>query len=245
MDKLEKRKFQLHAETGDFQDRIRQARDWIHRIFDRFQQPNLNYSGGKDSLVMLHLVTDCGYRPDVYHFDNGVLRVPGNVDFVRNSVDRIAPECRLVVRSSAAANSEKMVTEEGHGYNGFWGWYRQLQEDYGWDVRLVGIRAAESNERRDRVEPDGLPVVQEEYVAAFPIHRLTTRDIWAYIVDHDLSYHSIYDKQGDLYGSMEARGNRLVTLYDAEFDSLGAREVSQFVYPGRTNELKAIEQADD
>jgi len=242
---LERRKFELHAETDGYRERIEQAIDWIHYVFRIFDNPCLNYSGGKDSLVLLHLTAQqCGFRNvDVYHFDNGLLRVPGSNDFVRNSVDRIGGD--LIVRTSEAANSEEMVTEEGHGYNGFWGHYFRLAHERGWDVRLLGIRADESRNRRDRFDSSGQspPVNRhEDHTAAAPIHHLSTRDIWAYIVEHGLDYHEIYDKQGDLYGDMEARGNRLVTLYDAEFDSLGAREISQFIYPSETNELKDIEQ---
>lgn len=61
-------------------------------------------------------------------------------------------------------------------------------------------------------------------------------------VDNELEYHSIYDEQGGLYGGMEARENWLVTLYDSKFDSLGARTISQFLYPDGGAELKEIER---
>lgn len=35
--------------------------------------------------------------------------------------------------------------------------------------------------------------------------------------------------------------NRLVTLYDREFDSLGNLEVSQWLYPETTNQLKDVD----
>jgi len=247
MDDLERRKFELHSQSDEYRERVEKAEQWIHEIFDRYNNPCLNYSGGKDSLVLLHLAAEkCGYGSvDIYHFDNGLLEVPGNTDFVETSVHRIGGN--LFKRTSEKANSQLMVTEEGHGYNGFWGWYSTLQGDQGWDIRLLGIRAAESTKRRDRFDSKnrGPPInTGEEYTSAAPIHHLTTRDIWSYIVEHDLKYHSIYDKQGELYASMEARGNRLSLLYDSEFDSLGARTISQFVYPDRTNELKDIEQGE-
>jgi len=239
---LEQRKFRLHADTDGYCHRILDAKDWIHRVFDTFDEPCLNYSGGKDSLVLLHLVTQgCGYEDvDIYHFDNGLLRVPGSDDFVEESVAEHGGN--LFARTSKKANSEEMVLEEGHGYNGFWGQYWELVSEHGWDARLLGIRADESTQRRDRF--GDTPINSDNgHATAAPIHQLTTRDIWAYIVEHDLDYHDIYDEQGALYGDMEHRSNRLVTLYDAEFDSLGAQEISQFVYPSETNELKQIEQS--
>lgn len=248
MNDLERRKFELHADTDGYQHRLVDAQDWIHRVFDAFDNPCLNYSGGKDSLVLLHLVTQkCGYDDvDIYHFDNGLLRVPGSDEFVEKTVERHGGN--LFVRTSASVNSGEMVLEEGHGYNGFWGQYHDLARERDWDVRLLGIRAAESRNRRDRFDSsnESAPVNRhEEYTSAAPIHQLTTRDIWAYIVENELEYHEIYDKQGDLYDDMEHRANRLVTLYDSEFDSLGAREISQFIYPDETNALKEIEQREE
>lgn len=109
-------------------------------------------------------------------------------------------------------------------------------------MRVLGIRAAESPQRRDRF--GGTPPTDRDGddIATAPIHQLTTADVWAYIVEHELPYHDIYDRQGRLYDGIDAPENRLVTLYDSEFDSLGAREISQFVYPGATNAIKDLEQ---
>lgn len=241
MDTLESRKFELHAGTDEYAHRIEQATEWVEYFFDKFEKPCLSYSGGKDSLVLLHLITQqCGYDDiDVYHFDNGLLKVPGSDDFVRESVSKIGGN--LFYRTSEKANSDDMVLEEGHGYRGFWGNYSTLSERQNWDLRLLGIRAEESNDRRDRY---GQPPINrdEQYTSAAPIHHLKTEDIWAYIVDNDLDYHEIYDKQGELYGDMAHIGNRLVTIYDSEFENLGNLEVSQFLYPSETNHLKEIEQ---
>lgn len=244
MNALEHRKFELHADTREYHRRIQQAAKWVHEAFRRFEAPVLNYSGGKDSLVLLHLIAErCGYDSvPIFHFDNGLLQIPGVTRFVRESVSRIGGN--LIVATSEKANSDEMVTEQGHGYAGFWGQHHHFAEQHEWDARLLGIRAAESNRRRDRfaMDENELPISKETPIAIAPIHQLTTRDVWAYIVENCLEYHGIYDKQGDLYGDMEARGNRLVTLYDSEFDSLGARQISQFIYPSETNELKDIEQ---
>jgi len=245
MDRLERRKFELHSQKPEYQERIKKASQWIRDIFERYENPCLNYSGGKDSLVLLHLIAMQGFEPDIYHFDNGLLEVPGSTDFVEKSVQRIAPGSELFRRTSDAANSQDMVLEEGHGYSGFWGWYSTLQEEQEWDIRLLGIRAEESRRREYRFDSSGSepPINKsEQYVSAAPIHHLTTRDIWSYINSNGLEYHDIYDEQGQLYGSMEDPGNRLALLYDSEFDSLGARTISQFVFPGATNELKDIEQ---
>lgn len=242
MDDLERRRFRLHANQPDYQQRIATAREHLEAVDDRYESPCLHVSGGKDSLVLWHLTVSEGMDWPVYHFDNGVLNVPGVTEFVREYAQEWNQ--RLFVRTSEAANDERMVLEEGHGYNGYWGQYWSLVGEHGWNVRVLGIRAAESAQRRDRFTGSPPTDSDGDDLAAAPIHHLTTADVWAYIVDNDLDYHEIYDKQGQLFDGMDARENRLVTLYDSEFDSLGAREISQFVYPGETNGLKSIEQGE-
>ena len=242
MNDLEERRFQLHARQEDYEQRVAEAQSNLDAVSRRFDAPCLHVSGGKDSLVLWHLAASAGHDWPVYHFDNGVLNVPGVTEFVRERASDW--NANLYVRTSEAANDERMVVEEGHGYDGYWGQYWSLVGKHGWDVRVLGIRAAESSQRRDRFTGT-LPTDRDgDDVAAAPIHALTTADVWAYIVKHDLPYHDIYDRQGQLYDGIDAPENRLVTLYDSEFDSLGAREISQFVYPGETNALKEMEQSD-
>lgn len=243
MKAIERRKFQRRADRDEFQRRVDRAAKWVRKASDRFDRPCIHLSGGKDSLVLLHLVTQrCGYDDaPVYHFDNGVLAVPGSTSFVQARVDELGG--RLFERSSEAANDERMVLEEGHGYAGYWGCYKNLVEERGWDCRLLGIRAAESPQRRDRYGTEGFPVDGSGiFTSVAPIHRFSTRDVWAYIVDRDLEYHELYDEQGALFDGIDHPRNRLVTLYDREFDSLGSLELSQWLYPGTTNTLKEIDR---
>lgn len=240
MNDLERRRFELHADQADYQRRIGRARDYFDAVAEHFDAPCLHASGGKDSLVLWHLAVSAGHDWPVYHFDNGLLNVPGVTEFVRERAREW--DADLHVRTSEAANDERMVLEEGHGYNGYWGQYASLVETHGWDVRVLGIRAQESAQRRDRFT--GVPPTDGtgHSRATAPVHHLQTADIWAYIIEHDLPYHDIYDRQGQLYDGIDARENRLVTIYDSEFDSLGAREISKFLFPEETNALQQTEQ---
>lgn len=243
MNDLERRKFRLHADTADYDRRIQQATDWIHATADEFGTPYVSISGGKDSTVLYHLVAQrCGYDSmDVFHFDWGLRNVPGIEAHVRELVDRFGGT--LVARSSEKVNDpDRFANDEHHGMAGIMGWIRALRDERGWDVGLLGIRAGESPTRRDRYT--GTPPSHHDGIqpTVAPIHHLTTIDVWAYIVTQDLPYHDIYDEQGALFDGIDSRENRLVTIYDHEFASLGSEAISQFLYPEATNELKDLEQ---
>jgi len=237
MDELERRKFNLHAQTEEYNERINDAEQYVGEAFDRFDNPCLEFSGGKDSLVMLHLTVDrCGFDAvDIFFFEQAYLAVPGTAEFVRETVDQYGGT--LVHRAGEA------VTDEDNNY---FDWYTRLKAERGWDVRLLGIRAEESAKRRDRAIDGDIPMTMgggaEPFTAVFPVHELTTTDVWAYIVDNDLNYHEVYDRQGDLHGGMEARANRLTTFHDADRKHFGNREVSQHLYPDKANKLKDVEQ---
>lgn len=239
MNKLEKEKFRLYSKTNEYKDKILQAKERIDRIFQDYNNPCLNYSGGKDSHVLMHLIANSGYSPDVYHYDNGLLQVPGSVDFVKSSVKKLLPDSKLFLVSSKRANEKEMLFSVGQGYNGFFGQYKNLKEKRDWDIRIIGIRAQESGERKKRFK-DNI-VKEESYTVAAPIYDLESKDIWTYILENNLNYHEIYNKQKELYGKIESRENRLSTVYDHEFSSLGIESISQFIYANKTNKLKEKE----
>jgi 3'-phosphoadenosine 5'-phosphosulfate sulfotransferase (PAPS reductase)/FAD synthetase len=239
---LERRKFELHAETESYQERIQRAEQYIRSAFEKYEEPYVSVSGGKDSTVMHHLVTQrCGHSVDVFQFDWGLRNVPG----INEHVDRLVSEFggSLVRRTSEKVNDpDRFANDEHHGIAGLMGWTRKLGKERGWDVALLGIRAEESPARR--VKYSGDPPTNRSGVqpTAAPIHHLTAMDVWAYIVENDLPYHELYDEQGELFGGIDTPQNRLVTIYDHEFSSLGNEAISQFVYPDATNALKDIEQ---
>lgn len=243
MTPLEQRRFELHAQTDEYQQRIKQAESRVEASVERFGTPYVAVSGGKDSTVLYHVAVDaCNLdNIDVFHFDWGLRNIPGINDHVRALVDAYGGT--LIQRTSEGVTDEATFARDEHkGMAGIMGWVAKLGGERGWDVGLLGIRAEESAARRDeytgeppaRVDMGPVPVTA-------PIHGLTTADVWAYIVDHNLPYPDHYDERGELFDGIDADENRLVTMYDHEFDDKGSEALSQFQYPDATAELKRIE----
>ena len=243
MDSLKQRELNLHSETSAYQKRINKAKEHVRKTFDRFEEPYVSFSGGKDSTVLLCLIDSLGYEPDVFHFDWGARDIPGVEEHTREMCSKYCGE--LLYRSSERVGEEYVARDEHHGMAGIMGWVSTLGEERGWDAAMLGIRAEESNDRRDQY--DGVPPTSVDsdtpQTRVAPIHHLRTEDVWAYIVSNEIEYHEIYDKMSERLGRpIDHDENRLVTLYDTEFEHLGSLEVSQMLYPGAANELKEVIQ---
>lgn len=241
MTPLEYRKFELHADTSAYQRRIRQARDRVAASVDRYGTPYVAVSGGKDSTVLYHLaVAELGTGVDVFHFDWGLRNIPGINEHIQELVE--AHGGALIQRTSEDVTDEETFAADEHkGMAGIMGWVARLKDDRDWDVGLLGIRAEESAKRREDYAGDPPVRHMGPVPTTAPIHDLTTADVWAYIIKHGLDYPDHYDERGELFDGIDADENRLVTMYDHEFDDKGSEALSQFQYPGETNELKRIE----
>jgi 3'-phosphoadenosine 5'-phosphosulfate sulfotransferase (PAPS reductase)/FAD synthetase len=243
MNRLEIKKFELHAETDEYQRRVAEAVDNVEKVFDRHENPYVAISGGKDSTVLYHLITEqCNQKDiDVFHFDWGLRDIPGVEKNVRYLVRNYGGN--LIYRTSERVNDEQEFIEDNHhGIEGIHGWVDTLTEEREWSCVMLGIRAQESPDRRNRFT--GRPPRDEGHQIQYaPIHHLKTIDVWSYIVENDLPYHDMYDEKAELYGSIDHWSNRLVTLYDHEFSSHGSESMSQFLFPDKTGELKQIEKS--
>jgi 3'-phosphoadenosine 5'-phosphosulfate sulfotransferase (PAPS reductase)/FAD synthetase len=64
---------------------------------------------------------------------------------------------------------------------------------HGFGVQIMGIRADESTTRRTFLRAKGAIYAARGITIACPIAWWTAKDVWAYIVAHDLPYHPLYD----------------------------------------------------
>jgi 3'-phosphoadenosine 5'-phosphosulfate sulfotransferase (PAPS reductase)/FAD synthetase len=242
MNELERKKFELHTNESGYNQRVERAKRNIETAFERFETPYVSVSGGKDSTVLHHLVTEaCGYdNIDVFHFDQGLLAVPG----AKEQVEILLEEYGGVncVRTTEAMYDESISNEERHSHlhSGRHGWIRRLTEERGWNAALLGIRAEESADRRDRYSGTPPTHVMGDQLTVAPIHRLTTEDVWAYIVENGLPYHDQYDRKGELLDGIDSRQNRLSSFHSPGLDRFGERTISSFLYPEESNKRKEL-----
>ena len=190
----------------------------IREVAAEFERPCMLFSGGKDSIVMLHLAVKA-FSPapvpfPIMHVDTG-----HNFEEVIEFRDRRAAEAgvRLVVASVQEAIDEGLVVEE----TGLRASRNRLQttvlleaiEKHRFTALFGGARRDEEKSRaKERIfsfrdefgqwDPKGQrPEVwnlyngrhsQGEHMRVFPISNWTELDVWHYIRDEDIEVPDIY-----------------------------------------------------
>lgn len=215
--------FLAWAQTEAHQHALAEARRVISEAVAQSKKPMVSFSGGKDSTAMLHLVLQQKRDVTVWHWDYGPAFVPRDVQAEIENLPR-----RLGVRQLRIDTSGIYWREWRKAKNVFYRVYfglvapRLLQEGY--DCVFVGIRAEESVKRRLRIAANrSLTAIRE----AWPLASWQWLDVWAYLVNNNVPYLSLYDSRAELVGYDKVR---FATLFDPEMADLGAESVDNVLH---------------
>lgn len=178
----------------------------IEKCFDKYESPYLSCSWGKDSSVVMHLVTtsypdtpvvfmDSGYaNPDTYKLRDWYLENIGiknyyevkcpesyielNLKYGLPSIDRTASDHEKVKQIIKKDVLDEFALEEG------------------WDCCIWGIRAEETKGRRILLRNRGLLYDTGKGIAkCSPIGWWKAKDLWLAIDTLNIPYNEIYDKE--------------------------------------------------
>ncbi|GAB6147859.1 phosphoadenosine phosphosulfate reductase domain-containing protein [Stetteria hydrogenophila] len=182
------------------------ALKFIHVMVEKVKKPVLvSFSGGKDSLVALHLTLEAGYRPTLIFNDTGI-EMPETI----KAVEEVSKTWGLEVLVASAGDSfwrgAELVGPPGKDYR----WCckvaklaplaRLLKEKYpDGAINIVGQRAFESLDRarsprvwRNKWFPTILNIS--------PVQEWSQLLVWLYIWKHKLPYNPLYDMGFDRIG---------------------------------------------
>ena len=224
-----RRTFNMYSRTGEHRARVEEALKVIDEALSWHERRYVAYSGGKDSICLLHLVLSRG-DADIWHWDHGPYLMPRQVELELQAIGRriLAESGRrgvFIIETSRRLNTVKARWEYMRWYRSFYGRLRQYIEKYGWTLGFLGLRAEESPRRARRLrnrffKHTGL------ITECYPLARWTWMDVWAYIVSHGLPYPSFYDRYAKVLGYDKTR---LVTFFDREFSHLGAENIDNIL----------------
>jgi len=235
MDDKTKQLFLLWAETDEHKRKVAEAKSVIEKALERFNKPYVAYSGGKDSLAMLHLILQHDPAVTVLHWDYGPYFMPREFEkeIIKNA--RKIGVKNLVVKTSPLYKKLGRKARNILGRH-FLGLVVPKLAKEGYDCCFIGLRAEESNKRKTRTKW----FFEKNHLMTnvFPLARWRWLDSWAYIISNDLPYPKVYDLYGSVIGWDKAR---LVTFFDHEFDWTGAPILDGVLIPQHRYQKKRRE----
>lgn len=204
MPRRTRKSYEMHSNHKSYKDNIKLAKENIAKILKSEYNPVIEYSGGKDSLVLLHLVMQqdnfipiFNYHPGYGKYSKQIYRSQKTHNELMRSAE-IAGAMDLTVVNTPFWNGEKYLIGD------YFPMLFNFMEKRGCDLELLGIRGDESISRKHRVKGQ-LIRIEGQRRLAFPIRHLTVDDVWTYIITNDLYYISHYDVYGKIYGYDKVR----------------------------------------
>lgn len=190
----------------------------MREVAAQFENPVLLFSGGKDSITLVHLAIKAFYPAPIpfrlMHVDTGH-NFPKTIEFRDHLVEKLG--LNLIVRYVADSIKEKNITEETGRYAS----RNKLQtitlldgiEEFGFDACIGGARRDEEKARaKERIfsvrddfgqwdarnqRPELFDILngrinKGENVRVFPISNWTELDVWNYIKREKIELPSVY-----------------------------------------------------
>lgn len=254
MNQLERLQHHLLSQRPAFQRKLDATRRLIDDAMPAMGAcPQLSFSGGIDSTVLLDLLFRAGHRPAVLWGDDGA-DFPETLQFLAETEQRYG--FHLVrVRSMAPWRSwcEEMrrpdLAEDPaaldawinpHVWDHTWHTLTRDAIRHGYTGCFMGMLASESRNRRITLRGGRRPLypVQSGQVNCSPLAAWTKQDVWSYITMHDLPYNPVYDTLADLGVPLEHRRVAALTCYRVMH--FGSHATLKAGWPALHNQLCAL-----
>jgi len=210
-----------YAETSEFRAKLIEAQQIISKALETYNKPYVSYSGGKDSLVVLHLVLQQAPNILVFHWDYGRYYIPRPIEKEILEIAYSVGVKNLKVATSPLYRKLKRKAINVLGRELFGRVIPQLKQE-GYDAVFLGLRKEESIKRKLRITRG----IFYDLPEVWPIQNWSWKDVWSYIFSRQLPYLSVYDVYAPLIGWDKVR---FVTLFDPEFDKLGTSNVDSLL----------------
>ncbi len=182
--------FLEYSKFPEHRDKVNRALETISKYPK--EQSFVMYSGGKDSLVALHLAVTIHPGIHYWHFGWGEEFMP--------------PEIQQEIHRIVAGYDAQMIYDEVYAKGMkdsdlpdilFFTRLRNAIHSNGWKYLFSSLRAEESRRRARMTRKDKNWMGVKDI---FILRDWTWMDIWAYIISHNLKYLSHYDRYAEVMG---------------------------------------------
>lgn len=210
MNEQEREIYRLHGRLHGYMRRVDEAMTWIERGQQVMAAPCVSLSFGKDSTAMVHLLLTVLPEIPIFYVNCGEFDEWPDTARVKQEFMARFP-CRLVELPGPSLmatyraigdfltysyQETAAVRQAKRDYNASLGHILDnAVKEHGCDGSFIGIRADESNGRLRLFRARGQLYFAKERGAwaCHPLMKWSGRDVWAYIVQHDLPYNALYD----------------------------------------------------
>lgn len=236
MPRRTRRTYEMHSKHKSYKKNIQEAEENITKILETRYKPVIEYSGGKDSLVLLHMVMRqdntipiFNYHPGYGKYCKQIYRTQKTHNELMRSAE-IAGAMDLTVVNTPFWNGEKYLIGD------YFPMLFSFMKKRDCDLELLGIRGDESISRKHRVKGP-LIFMENNRRLSFPLRYLSTDDIWTYILTNDLYYVSAYDVNGPIYGYDKAR-------FTSQYNENNSRSgyMDGILFPEESNEQAEVNE---
>ncbi|UKN01769.1 sulfate adenylyltransferase subunit 2 [Paracrocinitomix mangrovi] len=203
----------------DYLDQLEDEAIYIMReVAAQFDKPVLLFSGGKDSITLVHLAikafypakvpfplmhVDTGHNfPETIQFRDELVSKYGlnlHIEYVQDAIDAnlVQEESGKYASRNALQTVSLLNGIEKHGFNACIGGARRDEEKARAKERIFSVRDdfGQWNAKNQRPELFDLlngRINQGENVRAFPISNWTELDVWNYIKREEIALPSVY-----------------------------------------------------
>lgn len=206
-------------DQDSYRYRVKNTINHVKATIKKPEKASISFSGGKDSIVMLHLITRIFPEINVWHWDYGIF-MPRmfEIEILKNMQD-IAPHANIVINKRQSTHPSSVI-----GYKEFYDAIKNNIKRLSLELIIVGLRKEESNARKNRLSKGKFECYANTRTY-FPISDWRWQDVWTYIHENDLKYPTIYNTYGPLFGWDKVR---FVTFFDPEFTFLGGPNIDTF-----------------
>jgi len=186
----------MHSLRDAFKKRCREARLTIVSFLDATRHPYVAFSGGKDSLCLLILLSQMGENIPVFtqgddldwpNKENYCRRVVGELGFSDYEYRR----SEVSAAEQVAAGKERVRGTFSHVIGNY-------VQDRGRDGVLMGLRKEESSGREMlRIARGKMYETDDGLTRGIPLVDWTGKDVFALILSTGTEYMHVYDKDDD------------------------------------------------
>lgn len=188
-----------HSRTEPYRTKVEEANQIIKSVQGKAY---VAFSGGKDSLCVLHLISKINKNVLIFHWDPGRLAVPLQIEQqIRRTIYDLGFK-NVMFSTSQKYNERVKKGKGGTFYKALFANIIPRLAEQGYNYCFLGLRKEESSQRRIRIKNNiNLSQIKEIY----PIQNWSWLDVWSYIISNKIPYLSFYDIYGEVIGYDKVR----------------------------------------